>query len=85
MRVMTRCLFLLFIILAPVTDVLAHIDGVHTGDLLEGLLHILQSPEHLMVILVMAVVVILLVRAAIKNRVIPPIRSKPDAKDRTIA
>jgi hypothetical protein len=77
-------LFLL-IILAPVTDVFAHIDGVHTGGLLEMLWHILQSPEHLMVMLVMLVVVSLLVRAVIKKRANPPIRSKPDAKARTTA
>ena len=85
MNMMIRYILFLFVILVPATDALAHIDGVHTGGLLEMLWHILQSPEHLMVMLVMLVVVSLLVRAASKKRVIPPIRSKPDAKARTTA
>ena len=56
------------VLLAPFKEALAHIDGVHSGGLLQSLMHLLQSPEHLTILLVTAVVVSLLVRNVIRKR-----------------
>jgi hydrogenase/urease accessory protein HupE len=50
------------------TNVFGHTDGSHTGGLVQQLMHILQSTDHLFIILALAVAVSVLVRQVRKRR-----------------
>ncbi len=65
--------FIRNILMTPVVTMyaaqaLGHTNGPHSGGLLEQLVHILTSTDHLFIVLSLLVVVSLLVREVIKNR-----------------
>lgn len=62
----TRLMTLVMLLTAP--SVHAHIAGEHSGGLLQQLMHILQSTDHLFIILALGVVISVLIHHAIKGR-----------------
>ena len=67
MKTVIRYSLFLLAMIAPAGEVYAHVDGAHSGGLMQSLLHIVQSPEHLTIMFVVAVVASFLVGAVIKK------------------
>ena len=68
MKTVIKYSLLLIAMIVPMGELYAHTNGVHGGEWMQSLLHILQSADHLMVILAVAVVASFLVRDIIKRR-----------------
>ena len=54
--------------LLPASAVYGHSSGEHSGGFMQQLMHILQSADHLFIILAMGVAISVLIRHVIKNR-----------------
>lgn len=63
-----KSLLMTLLMLLPATAAYGHSAGQHSGGLIQQLMHILQSADHLFIILAMGVVISLLLRQLLKHR-----------------